>query len=144
MLIEKKGYYYIKTVLFFAFSKKRSFSNKEISERLEISEKVMEQVLLALKNSGILQSKRGPQGGYRLALDISGLTLGDVLERTGQRIDILPHDVRGKKNPLDEVLSGAAALLKKGITKDLGKITIKSMRKRIKERVTETGLDYII
>ncbi len=39
-MVSKKGYYFIKVILFLAFSKKGSFSIKELSERLAISEKL--------------------------------------------------------------------------------------------------------
>ena len=89
-------------MLFFAFSQKGSFSIKEISERLKIPEKVMEQVLLSLKNRGFLSSKRGPQGGYRLSGDISGLTVMDIIEAGGKRLDVFP--VGNRKTAVDEVL----------------------------------------
>ena len=88
MLIRRSGYYLLKAVLFFAFSKKESFSTKELSKRMGITEKVLEQVLLLLKNKGILASKRGPQGGYRLCCDVSGLTVMDILDMTGKPLDV--------------------------------------------------------
>ncbi|MGB2599771.1 MAG: Rrf2 family transcriptional regulator, partial [Candidatus Omnitrophota bacterium] len=124
MLIGKKGYYYIKILLFFAYSGETSFSIKEISERLGISEKVMEQVLLTLKNAGFLTSKRGPHGGYSLAQDPSELTIIDILEKTGQRIDILPPDIRGKVNAIDDVLLEAGEVAKNEIHKGLKKLKI--------------------
>ena len=144
MLIGKKGYYYIKIVLFFAFSRRKSFSIKEIAGRLDISEKVMEQVLLLLKNSGILKSKRGPQGGYSLALDPSDMTLMDILERTSQRIDIFPYDVKMGEHPIDDVLLCSGEVLEKDMCRDLKKVTIKNLRKKLSEKVTETGFNYAI
>jgi Rrf2 family protein len=144
MLIGKKGYYYIKILLFFAYSGETPFSIKVISERLGISEKVMEQVLLVLKNAGFLTSKRGPQGGYSLAQDPLELTIIDILEKTGQRIDILPPDIKGKVNAIDDVLLEAGEMAKNEIHKGLKKLTIKSLRKKMGEKVTETGFNYVI
>ena len=144
MLIGKKGYYYLKTILFFAFSKKRSFSISEIAERLDISEKVMEQVLLSLKNAGFLVSKRGPKGGYQLVGDVSNLTVLGVLERTNQKIEIMPVGMEHKKGPIDEVLSEVCSTIEEEICKSLKDYTIKQLKQRMKEKVTETGFHYVI
>ncbi|HEX2996651.1 MAG TPA: Rrf2 family transcriptional regulator [Anaerolineales bacterium] len=51
---------------------------KEISQREKISPKFLEQILLALKNAGLLHSKMGVGGGYYLARSASEITLGQV------------------------------------------------------------------
>jgi Rrf2 family protein len=40
---------------------------REISEREQISTKFLEQILLTLKNAGMLHSRKGVGGGYYLA-----------------------------------------------------------------------------
>ena len=51
---------------------------KEISQREQISPKFLEQILLTLKNSGLLHSKMGVGGGYYLARPASEITLGQI------------------------------------------------------------------
>lgn len=51
---------------------------KEISQREQISSKFLEQILLTLKNAGLLHSKMGVGGGYYLAKPASEITLGQV------------------------------------------------------------------
>ncbi len=51
---------------------------KEISEREKIPGKYLEQILLTLKNNGLLHSKMGVGGGYYLAKQPSEITLGQV------------------------------------------------------------------
>jgi Rrf2 family protein len=51
---------------------------KEISEREKIPAKYLEQILLALKNSGLLHSRMGVGGGYYLAKPPSEITLGQI------------------------------------------------------------------
>lgn len=51
---------------------------KEISEREKISPKFLEQILLILKNAGLLHSKMGVGGGYYLARPASEITLGQI------------------------------------------------------------------
>ncbi len=51
---------------------------KEISLREQISTKFLEQILLTLKNAGLLHSKMGVGGGYYLARSASEITLGQI------------------------------------------------------------------
>jgi Rrf2 family protein len=51
---------------------------KDISEGEKIPAKFLEQILLSLKNAGMLHSKMGVGGGYYLARLPSEITLGQV------------------------------------------------------------------
>jgi Rrf2 family protein len=51
---------------------------KEISLHENISVKFLEQILLTLKNAGLLHSKMGVGGGYYLARSASEITLGQI------------------------------------------------------------------
>ena len=51
---------------------------KEISGREKIPGKYLEQILLTLKNAGLLHSKMGVGGGYYLAKPPSEITLGQI------------------------------------------------------------------
>ena len=50
-----------------------------ISETENIPVKFLEQILLSLKNSGLLQSKRGVSGGYYLAKPAEEIMLGQIV-----------------------------------------------------------------
>jgi Rrf2 family protein len=52
---------------------------KDISERENIPAKFLEQILLALKNAGLLQSKMGFGGGYYLARPAAEINLGQII-----------------------------------------------------------------
>jgi Rrf2 family protein len=51
---------------------------KEIAEREHIPIKFLEQILLTLKNAGLLHSKMGIGGGYYLAKPPADITLGQI------------------------------------------------------------------
>ncbi len=144
MLIGKKGYYYLKVILFFAFSRKESFPIKELARRLAISGKVLEQVLLSLKNKGLLASKRGPQGGYRLSRDISHLTVMDIVEMTDRKLDILPIEPSGKKNVLEDVLMALEEDVKVQLVLKFKDLKIKDLVTSMKEKIAEAELSYMI
>ncbi|MEW6716853.1 MAG: Rrf2 family transcriptional regulator [Chloroflexota bacterium] len=52
---------------------------REISTREKIPAKFLEQILLTLKNAGLLHSKMGVGGGYYLAKPPSKITLGHIV-----------------------------------------------------------------
>lgn len=52
---------------------------EEIAERQGIPVRYLEQLLLILKNAGLLESKRGIKGGYSLAKPPNQITLGQVI-----------------------------------------------------------------
>lgn len=58
----------------------RTFSIQEIASGERIPLKFLEQILLVLKNGGILRSKRGVGGGYQLARPAKRITIGSILE----------------------------------------------------------------
>ncbi len=57
----------------------RVLSIQAIALQERIPKKFLEQVLLALKKAGIVQSTRGKVGGYVLGVAPAGVTLGDIV-----------------------------------------------------------------
>ncbi len=55
---------------------------KDISERQGISIKYLEQITSLLSKFGLLQSVRGPQGGYRLSKRPENYSIGEILRIT--------------------------------------------------------------
>lgn len=51
----------------------------ELSSRQDIPRKYLEQLLLNLKKGGLVQSKKGPRGGYSLSRAPEAIMLGDVI-----------------------------------------------------------------
>jgi Rrf2 family transcriptional regulator, iron-sulfur cluster assembly transcription factor len=70
---------------------------QDISRRQEISPRYLEQIFQGLKKSGILKSKRGPQGGYCLAKTPEEITVRAVIEATEGDTMIVDCTGRRKK-----------------------------------------------
>ncbi len=51
----------------------------EISRRQQIPQKFLELILASLKQGGFVESRRGAEGGYRLARAADQITVGEVL-----------------------------------------------------------------
>jgi Rrf2 family protein len=54
-----------------------------IAERQAIPEPFLARVMLFMRNGGMVQSLRGPQGGHRLAMDPSEITMAMVMDTLG-------------------------------------------------------------
>jgi len=52
---------------------------KSISERQQISDKYLEQIISVLNRAGFVKSVRGAQGGYKLAYPAEEYTVGMIL-----------------------------------------------------------------
>jgi Rrf2 family protein len=80
MRISAKGEYAIKAVLDLAMHEGGELIPiQDIAARQAIPQRYLEQVLLALKRSGLLTSRRGSSGGYHLTRRPEEITVGAVL-----------------------------------------------------------------
>ena len=58
---------------------RRALQIAELASSENIPKKFLEAILLTLRNQGILASKKGPGGGYTLAVPPASLTIGRVV-----------------------------------------------------------------
>lgn len=80
MKLSNKGRYAVRALFDIAFyNEGRPTQVKDIAERQNIPPRFLEQIFQDLKRSGIVGSKRGPQGGYSLARKAAEIRLGDVV-----------------------------------------------------------------
>jgi Rrf2 family transcriptional regulator, iron-sulfur cluster assembly transcription factor len=78
--LSNKGRYAVRALFDIAFyNEGRPTQVKDIAERQNIPPRFLEQIFQDLKRSGIVGSKRGPQGGYSLARRAGEIRLGDVV-----------------------------------------------------------------
>jgi Rrf2 family protein len=78
--LSAKGEYAIKAMLDLAVHGGDGLQPiQEIASRQGIPQRYLEQVLLQLKRGGMLASKRGSAGGYRLHRSPDEITVGEVL-----------------------------------------------------------------
>ncbi len=79
-MLTKKGKYGLKALVDLARLEpgETAFIN-EIAVRNNIPKKFLDAILLELRNSGILRSKKGPGGGYSLSRPASEIRIGQVI-----------------------------------------------------------------
>jgi Rrf2 family protein len=79
-MLTAKGKYGLKALVYLAALKQGSSAHVvDIAKRTNISKKFLDTILLELRNAGIVQSKRGPGGGYRLAHPPRAIKAGFVI-----------------------------------------------------------------
>ncbi|WP_179379559.1 Fe-S cluster assembly transcriptional regulator IscR [Jannaschia marina] len=61
----------------------------EISRRQDISLPYLEQLFVKLRRAGLVESIRGPGGGYRLARSASDIRVSDVLEAVDETVSAM-------------------------------------------------------
>lgn len=81
MQISKKADYALRAVVILAsLPPGKTMQTQEMAKTGEIPTKFLEQILLVLKRSGLLKSKRGVGGGYQLARESRHISLANVVE----------------------------------------------------------------
>ncbi len=68
----------------------QSLSITEISVEQKIPKKFLEQILLELKRHGLVESRRGKEGGYLMRRAPSEVTYGEVLRLVDGPLALLP------------------------------------------------------
>jgi len=90
-MLSKKTQYAFQALMYLSQSKGSvPILISEISKKKKIPLKFLENILLEMKNSGILASKKGKGGGYFLAKKADEIILADVMRLIDGPIALLP------------------------------------------------------
>lgn len=97
MKLSNKGRYGVKAVFDIAFhSRSKATQVKEIAERQAIPPRFLEQIFQDLKRAGLVTSKRGPRGGYRLAMDPADIRVGDIIRALEGPVNLQAKETTGE------------------------------------------------
>jgi Rrf2 family protein len=77
--------------------RKSKFTSVELADELKISKRYVIHIVRKLRNSGLLQSYNGADGGYALTKDASEISLYDIISRTEGTVGI-PECITAKRN----------------------------------------------
>ena len=90
-MLSKKTKYGLKALTFIARQKNKSpVQSSAIAESENISRKFLESILLTLRKSGLLGSKKGKGGGYYLLKDASEIKMTEIIRTLEGPIAMLP------------------------------------------------------
>jgi len=76
---------------------KKPINLSEISIRQGISISFLEQIFLKLKNKDLVQSSRGPSGGYTLSKSPEEIKLSNIIEAVDEKVKTLKCNKDSKK-----------------------------------------------
>jgi len=92
-----KGEYAVKAILALSLHPgKEPLRVKSIAQKEGISFRFLEQVMSLLKKQGLVESVRGPHGGYRLTGSPTQILLGDVLRAVEGSLSPLEPSEKGQ------------------------------------------------
>jgi Rrf2 family protein len=91
LMISQKAKYALRALTALAQAEtERPLMIAEIATQQAIPKKFLEQILLELKRNGIVESRRGKQGGYLLLKPAQDITFGEILRLIDGPIAPLP------------------------------------------------------
>jgi Rrf2 family protein len=125
---------------------------QSISEEQNIPKRFLEQILNDLKSAGIVESRRGVAGGYRLSKSPDKISLAVVIrhiEGPLAPVSCVSEKFYSKCTCPDESKCGIRSIMKEvrdAIVKILEDVTVAEMCERVKllQGVHANPLDYVI
>jgi Rrf2 family cysteine metabolism transcriptional repressor len=124
MKLSLRGEYSIRALLVLGLSYKRDvLSIQTISAQQNIPKRFLEQILNDLKSLGVVESRRGVNGGYRLARPPEKITLAEV--------------IRHVEGPLAPVSCVSERFYKKCSCPDEERCAIRSVMREVREAIVK-------
>lgn len=80
MLVTRETDYAVRCILYLAQDRDRTASVTEVAKAMHIPKSFLAKILQRLVRNGILESIRGAQGGFRLAMKPSEISLLSIME----------------------------------------------------------------
>ena len=130
MRITTRGRYALRASLAMAELGKegKPVSVNMISEMEKISPVFLEQIFFKLRRAGIVNSVRGPGGGFCFAVPPENISIRQILDASGEDLDIIECDRRSSCERNPECLSHAVwAGLDEMVKNYFNNITISSL-----------------
>ena len=91
MRVTTKGRYALRALVKLALDgSEKPIPIKRLAEAEEISPEFLEQIFFRLKKSGIIDSVRGPGGGFVLRMDPEDITTRAIFDAVGEGIELTP------------------------------------------------------
>lgn len=84
----------------------------DIADAEAIPRKFLEAILVALRDGGIVESRRGRAGGHRLARPSSRIAAGDVIRIIDGPLALTPCTSRTRLGPCDDCVDPAICALR--------------------------------
>jgi Rrf2 family transcriptional regulator, iron-sulfur cluster assembly transcription factor len=154
MRITTKGRYALRAVVNLAkTNEKRPIPIKKIAKDEKISPEFLEQIFFRLKKSGIINSIRGPGGGFMINKPLEEISVRAIFDAVGEGLSLTPcTSCQDNKEEQCENIEDCAVYhvwvqISELLTDFLEKLTLKSIigdRKNKFYEAMSTGQDFSI
>ena len=118
---------------------------RDVARREQISEKYLGQIVIPLKNAGLLTSQRGSRGGYALARPPAEVTVKDVVEAIEGKIAavLCVHDPEACARASSCVATRVWKQLSEDIERSLSSFTLEALARQARQ-LASAGPNYEI
>jgi Rrf2 family cysteine metabolism transcriptional repressor len=119
---------------------------KSIARRQGIPARFLEQVLLAMKKAGLVESTRGAQGGYLLSRDPQAVSLAEIVAALDDSLTPRHSNGEGgrRSGKLEKVLSHVWERVRQAELEVLGAVTLQELMAKHQQLEAERVLMYHI
>ena len=151
MRITYKGDYALKIILDLAmdyYNKDCLVQMKDISKRQDIPIKYLEQIVLILKGAGYIRSRRGPEGGLRLARNPREIKVGEIIRLMDGTTSPITCVSKTEPSKCRDIRSCPFVDMwddiRNYINNIVDKTTFADLVEKMKERFSKKAPDYVI
>ncbi len=145
MKLSTKTRYGLRILLQIAIDMKedKAIKGKSIAKKQDISEPYMEQIMIPLKEAGIVDALRGRYGGYRIIIPFKEITIRRIIELFEGEINLVKcednsgHCMRIAECQVTNVWSDLSNMIKK----ETDKVNIETLLKQVEQGI---NMEYVI
>lgn len=141
--LSNRGRYALKAAFDLATHADAPAQVRDVAARQRIPVRFLEQIFQLLKRAGLVESKRGPRGGFVLAREPEEVRLGDVLRAVEGPV-VLTGARRSRGVPRD-VTEAVLADLSRSVERCFDDVTLEDLRvRREREAAGRRPASYVI
>ena len=132
MRISRRADYALRAVLDLALypAARRGSRSSDVARRTGVPEKFLEAVLRDLREAGLVSSRRGPEGGHRLALDPERITVSAVLEAIDGPLSPRPARLHAEETPAQACVLALWRRIDDAVSGILRTVTVDDLRRQ--------------
>lgn len=104
-------------------------SLQTVADRMKLSQGYLEEIATALKQAGLIEGRKGPNGGYRLAKPTKAISIEQVLTALEGPVAMVECQASEKQCPVESVCSSKSLwdFLQKDVVQTLRETTLEDL-----------------
>jgi Rrf2 family protein len=123
-MLPRGGIHAIKALLDLGGQPLRWRSVRDLADSQALPAPMLEQLLLRLRRAGLLEARRGRQGGYRLAVPAERISLAAILQALAPGPQLSPRPDPQAAAASDQVTALVEQRLERALERELARISL--------------------